>query len=164
MTGALSDRVVLVTGGSRGIGAAIATRAAEEGASVAVNYNGSTEAANGVVQRIRAAGGTAEPFGADLREDAQLADLAKRVIDRFGRIDGLVNNAGITQVGATLELESSEWEAVIRMNLTTPFLMCQAVLPTMLKQGSGSIVNICSRLGQMGIAQTAAYSAAKAGL
>jgi 3-oxoacyl-[acyl-carrier protein] reductase len=88
----------------------------------------------------------------------------RRVIDHFGRLDGLVNNAGLTQVGPFLEITPAEWEAVVRTDLTAAFHTCRVALPQMIEQGSGSIVNLASRLAQMGIGQTAAYSAAKAGL
>src|SRR4029077_20822739 len=87
-----------------------------------------------------------------------------RVIGQFGRIDALVNNAGLTQVGPFLEIEPADWDAVIRTDLTAAFHTCRAVLPSMVERGSGSIVNIASRLAQIGVAETAAYSAAKAGL
>ena len=87
-----------------------------------------------------------------------------RVIDRFGRIDGLVNNAGRTQVGPFLEIEPAHWDEVLATDLSAAFHTCRAVLPSMIERGSGAIVNIASRLGQMGVTETAAYSAAKAGL
>jgi len=99
---------------------------------------------------------------AEAREEL-LAD-AEDVVARFGRIDGLVNNAGMDQRGPTLEMAPDEWDRVIATNLTACFRTMRAALPVMLGQGSGSIVNIASRLGQMGIPETAAYSAAKAGL
>jgi 3-oxoacyl-[acyl-carrier protein] reductase len=162
--GALIDRVVLVTGSSRGIGAEVVVQAAAEGARVAVHYHHAAEGAARTVARARELGGEAESFQADIRDGAQAAGLVAAVIDRFGRIDGLVNNAGRTQVGPFLEIDPRDWDDVIATDLTAAFHTCRAVLPSMVEQGSGSIVNIASRLGQMGIAETAAYSAAKAGL
>jgi 3-oxoacyl-[acyl-carrier protein] reductase len=160
----LRDRVVLVTGSSRGIGAEIAVAAASEGATVAVHYVRALDKGARTVERVRAAGGRAETFRADVADGAQAEGLVGEVLDRFGRIDGLVNNAGLTQVSPFLEITPEVWDAVIRTDLSASFHTCRAALPTMLERGSGSIVNIASRLGQMGIAETAAYSAAKAGL
>ena len=162
--GALIDRVVLITGSSRGIGAEVAVKAAAEGAHVAVHYQLSKEGAEATVERARSVGAEAESFQADVGDGLAAEGLVARVIDRFGRLDGLVNNAGRTQVGPFLEIDPSEWEDVIRTDLTAAFHTCRAALPSMIERGSGSIVNIASRLGQMGVAETAAYSAAKAGL
>ena len=164
MTASLADRVVLVTGSSRGIGAEVAVKAAAEGAIVAVHYNRSADAAQRTLERVRAAGAEGDCFPADIADGGQAERLVEQVIDRFGRVDGLVNNAGLTQVGPFLEIDPSEWDAVIRTDLTAAFHTSRAVLPSMVERGSGSIVNIASRLGQMGITETAAYSAAKAGL
>jgi len=162
--GELQDRVVLVTGSSRGIGAEVAIRAAVEGATVAVHYRTDAAAARGVVEQVRGAGVDADCFDADVADGADAGRLIGRVIERFGRIDGLVNNAGLTQVGPFLEIEPAEWDAVIATDLSGAFHTCRAVLPSMVVRGSGSIVNVASRLGQIGVAETAAYSAAKAGL
>jgi len=162
--GELQDRVVLVTGSSRGIGAEVAIRAASEGATVAVHYRSEAAAARGIVGKVREAGADADCFDADVTDGADAARLIERVIERFGRIDGLVNNAGLTQVGPFLEIDPAEWDAVIATDLTGAFHTCRAVLPSMVERGSGSIVNVASRLGQIGVAETAAYSAAKAGL
>ena len=164
MADALAGRVVLVTGSSRGIGAEVAVKAAAAGATVAVHFNQSADGAARTVARARGAGAEAESFAADIADGAQAEDLVARVLDRFGRLDGLVNNAGRTQVGPFLAIEPAEWEALIRTDLTAAFHTCRAALPSMLERGSGSIVNVASRLGQMGVAETAAYSAAKAGL
>ena len=164
MAGALAGRVVLVTGSSRGIGAEVAVKAAGEGARVAIHYNRSPEAAERTLERVKEAGGQGETFAADVADGGQAERLVRDVIESFGRLDGLVNNAGRTQVGPFLELEPAEWDQVLRTDLSAAFHACRAALPQMLQQGSGSIVNICSRLAHMGIAQTAAYSAAKAGL
>ncbi|HYI23371.1 MAG TPA: 3-oxoacyl-ACP reductase FabG [Candidatus Limnocylindrales bacterium] len=164
MAGALAGRVVLVTGSSRGIGAAIAAKAAAEGASVAVHYNTAEDGARRTVERAQAAGVEAEAFQADLADGKQAEGLVEQAIARFGRLDGLVNNAGRTQVGPFLELPAEEWDLVLATDLSASFHTCRAALPSMVDRGNGAIVNICSRLGQMGIPETAAYSAAKAGL
>jgi 3-oxoacyl-[acyl-carrier protein] reductase len=162
---ALAGRVVLITGSSRGIGAEIAVKAGAEGARVAVHHRRSAEAAKRTLERVRRAGaGDAEVFTADVADGPQAEALVERVIKHFGRVDALVNNAGLTQVGPFLEIEPATWEALIRTDLTASFHTCRAVLPSMVERGSGAIVNIASRLGQIGVAQTAAYSAAKAGL
>jgi len=162
--GELDSRVLLVTGSGGGIGAEIAVRAAAEGASVAIHYRTSADGARATLERIRAAGSTGDLFAADLADGDAAEALVHAVEERFGRLDGLVNNAGMDQRGPTLELSPAEWDAVIAMNLTAAFRTTRAALPGMVERGSGSIVNIASRLGQMGIAETAAYSAAKAGL
>jgi len=164
MGDSLAGRVVLVTGSSRGIGAEVAVKAAAEGAIVAVHYNQSAEAAAGTLDRARSVGPEAEGFAADIRDGRQAEDLVARVIDRFGRIDALVNNAGRTLVGPFLEIDPADWDDVLRTDLTAAFHTSRAALPSMVERGSGTIVNIASRLGQMGVAETAAYSAAKAGL
>jgi NAD(P)-dependent dehydrogenase (short-subunit alcohol dehydrogenase family) len=153
-----------VTGSSRGIGASIAVKAAAEGATVAVHYFRSPDGAATTLARVRAAGGDGDVFDANVADGAEAEGLVARVIERFGRVDGLVNNAGLTQVSPFLTITPDVWDAVIRTDLTASFHTCRAALPSMLERGTGSIVNIASRLGQMGIAETAAYSAAKAGL
>lgn len=162
--GSLAGRVVLVTGSSRGIGAEVAARAAAAGATVAVHYHRSADGAAATLARVRATGANGDVFDADLADGVAAEALVARVLDRFGRIDGLVNNAGRTQVGPFLDIDPAEWQAVLATDLTAAFHTCRAVLPSMVERGNGSIVNVASRLGQMGIAETAAYSAAKAGL
>ncbi len=164
MSGALADRVVLVTGSSRGIGAEVAVKAAAEGARVAVHYHHAGDAGEGTLARLRNLGAEAEGFAADVGIGDQAEGLVARVIERFGRIDALVNNAGLTQVGPFLDIDPAEWDSVIATDLTAAFHTTRAALPSMLERGSGAIVNVASRLGQMGVAETAAYSAAKAGL
>jgi 3-oxoacyl-[acyl-carrier protein] reductase len=164
VSGALAGRVVLVTGSSRGIGAEIAVAAAVEGARVAVHYNRSRDGADRTAERVREAGSEADCFQADVADGAQAEALVEQVIGRFGRIDGLVNNAGQTQVGPFLDIQPSDWEHVLSTDLSAAFHTCRAAIPRMLVDGGGSIVNVASRLAQMGIAETAAYSAAKAGL
>jgi 3-oxoacyl-[acyl-carrier protein] reductase len=164
MQDALAGRVVLVTGSSRGIGAEVAVKAAAEGARVAVHYRRSREGAERTLERARAAGAEAEAFAADLGDGGQAEGLVQQAIERFGQVDGLVNNAGLTQVGPFLDIQPADWDAVLRTDLTAAFHTCRAVLPSMVERGSGVIVNIASRLGQIGVAETAAYSAAKAGV
>ena len=164
MPGALDGRCVLVTGSSRGIGAAVVARAAAAGARVAVHYRSGAAEAEQVVEAAHAAGSDARAFQADLRDGDAAEALVHDVVASFGRLDGLVNNAGMTQVGPFLELAPAEWDDVLATDLTAAFRTIRAAIPVMLEGGGGSIVNIASRLGQMGIAETAAYSAAKAGL
>jgi 3-oxoacyl-[acyl-carrier protein] reductase len=164
MNDALADRVVLVTGSSRGIGAEVAVKAAVAGARVAVHYRQAADAGEATLARVRNLGAEAEAFAADVGVGAEAEALVRRVIERFGRIDALVNNAGLTQVGPFLEIDPAEWDSVIATDLTAAFHTSRAALPSMLERGSGAIVNVASRLGQMGVAETAAYSAAKAGL
>ena len=164
MGAALAGRIVLVTGSSRGIGAEVALKAAAEGASVAVHFHRSAAAAEAIVARARSLGVESDAFAADVADGAQAERLVAAVIERFGRIDGLVNNAGQTLVGPFLEIQPAQWNEVIATDLTAAYHTCRAVLPSMVERGSGAIVNIASRLGQMGLAETAAYSAAKAGL
>jgi 3-oxoacyl-[acyl-carrier protein] reductase len=160
----LHGRVVLVTGSSRGIGAAIATRAAAQGATVAVHYKSFSEGADKTARAIRDAGGQAEVFCADVSVGAQAEQLVEDVVAKLGRLDGLVNNAGNTQVGPFLDITPDVWDDVIATDLSASFHTCRAAIPHMLEQGGGAIVNIASRLAQMGVTETAAYSAAKAGL
>jgi 3-oxoacyl-[acyl-carrier protein] reductase len=153
-----------VTGSSRGIGAEVALKAATEGARVAIHYGHSADEAERTLERVRGVGGDAACFEADIADGAQAERLVERVIAQFGQLDGLVNNAGRTQVGPFLEIVPSEWDEILRTDLTAAFHTCRAALPSMVERGSGGIVNIASRLGQIGVPETAAYSAAKAGL
>lgn len=155
---------MLVTGGNRGIGAAVAVGAAGVGADVAVGYlRGEGEAAE-VVARVREGGGEAEAFAADLADRGQARGLVRAVEERFGRVDGLVNNAGIMPTTPFLQISDAEWDAVLATDLSAAFACCQAVLPGMVARESGAIVNVASRLGQIGMAGVAHYAAAKAGL
>lgn len=164
MADVLAGRVVLVTGSSRGIGAEVAVRAAGEGARVAVHFHHSPDGAERTLQRVLETGAEGATFEADVADGAQAERLVEQVVEHFGRIDGLVNNAGLTQVGPFLEIEPTEWDAVMRTDLGAAYHTCRAALPSMIQRGSGSIVNVASRLGQAGVTQTAAYSAAKAGV
>lgn len=160
----LKDKVAIITGGSRGIGRAAALALASSGAKVVVNYARSSDAADAVVKEIQAAGGEAIAFQADVSQSEDVDNLIKQTLDKFKRIDVLVNNAGITKDTLLLRMKPEQWQAVIDLNLTGVFLCTKAVSKTMLKQKSGRIINIASIAGQMGNPGQANYSAAKAGV
>ncbi|MGD1852967.1 MAG: 3-oxoacyl-[acyl-carrier-protein] reductase [Leptolyngbyaceae cyanobacterium] len=164
MTGAMQDQVAIITGSSRGIGKAAALALAAEGASVVVNYARSSTAADDVVAEITRAGGSAIALQADVSQEDQVDALIKATKDKFGRIDVLVNNAGITRDTLLLRMKPADWQAVIDLNLTGVFLCTRAVAKIMLKQRSGRIINISSVAGLMGNPGQANYSAAKAGV
>jgi 3-oxoacyl-[acyl-carrier protein] reductase len=160
----LAGQVALVTGASRGIGRAIALALAAEGAKVVVNYARSSAAADEVVEEIAGAGGEALALQADVSQAAEVDSLIQQTIEKFGRLDVLVNNAGITRDNLLLRMKPEEWQAVIDLNLTGVFLCTRAASKLMLKQRSGRIINIASVTGQMGNPGQANYSAAKAGV
>jgi 3-oxoacyl-[acyl-carrier protein] reductase len=160
----LSGQVVLVTGASRGIGAAIAKDLATAGATVVVNYASSPAAAEAVVREIEAAGGKAWAQQANVADEEQVESLIKAVLEKEGRLDVLVNNAGITRDGLLMRMKSGDWQSVIDLNLTGVFLCTRAVSRSMLKARSGRIINITSVVGLMGNPGQANYSAAKAGV
>jgi 3-oxoacyl-[acyl-carrier protein] reductase len=160
----LEGKVALVTGASRGIGRAIAQSLAAAGATTVVNYARSAEAAAAVVDAIQAAGGRAWAHGADVAEEEQVEAMVKAVLEREGRLDVLVNNAGITRDGLLMRMKTADWRSVIDLNLTGVFLCTRAVSRAMLKARSGRIVNITSVVGLMGNPGQANYSAAKAGV
>ena len=160
----LDGQTALVTGASRGIGRAVALALAGEGAEVVVNYASSPDAAEAVVAEIQAIGGSAYSLQADVADEASVEHLFKTVLKRSGRIDVLVNNAGITRDGLLMRMKTEDWHAVINLNLTGVFLCTRAVTRPMLKQRSGRIINITSVVGLMGNAGQANYAAAKAGV
>ncbi|MGH8937185.1 MAG: SDR family NAD(P)-dependent oxidoreductase [Acidimicrobiia bacterium] len=164
MNVSLSGRVVLVTGASRGIGAATAVAVATAGADVAVAYLAEGDRAAAVVNEIRSLGREADSFSADLADPGQARALVASVEERFDRIDGLVNNAGIMAETPFIDISDEEWETVLRTDLFSAFTCTQAALPGMLERGSGTVVMVSSRLGQIGCSGLAHYSAAKAGL
>jgi 3-oxoacyl-[acyl-carrier protein] reductase len=160
----LRGAVAIVTGASRGIGRAIALALAGEGASVVVNYASSSAAAEQVVAEIATAGGEALALQADVSKSEQVDALLNAAMEKWGRVDVLVNNAGITRDTLLLRMKPEDWQAVIDLNLTGVFLCTQKVSKVMLKQRSGRIINITSVAGQMGNPGQANYSAAKAGV
>jgi 3-oxoacyl-[acyl-carrier protein] reductase len=160
----LKDKVAIVTGASRGIGKAAALALVTQGAKVVINYARSSDAAEATVKEITDAGGEAIAVQADVSQSGEVDNLIKTTLDKFGRIDVLVNNAGITKDTLLLRMKPEQWQAVIDLNLTGVFLCTKAVSKTMLKQRSGRIINIASVAGQMGNPGQANYSAAKAGV
>ena len=160
----LDGKSALVTGGSRGIGRAIAIKLASEGAAVAINYAGNAKAAEEVKSIIEAAGGKAMIVQADVSNGESVDAMIKEVVDTFGGIDILVNNAGITRDGLLLRMKEEDWDAVINTNLKGVFYCTKAVSKLMMKKRAGRIVNMASVVGLTGNAGQANYSAAKAGV
>ncbi len=160
----LEGKVAVVTGASRGIGRAVAVKLAEEGAAVAVNYNGSRERAEAVKQEIEAAGGRAELFQCNVSDFAACEAFLKEVTEKFGRIDILVNNAGITRDGLLMKMSEEDYDAVLDTNLKGTFHCIRFTARQMIKQRSGRIINMSSVSGVLGNAGQTNYSASKAGV
>ena len=160
----LSGKTALVTGASRGIGRAIALRLAAEGASVAVNYNGSEAKAAEVVEQIRAAGGTAFAVQANVADASSVAAMFETVLKEFGNLDILANNAGITADGLLIGMKEEQFDRVVDTNLKGAYLCMQLAAKRMLRQRSGRIISISSYSGIHGNAGQANYSASKAGI
>src|SRR6267154_5117770 len=159
----LENRVALVTGASQGIGRACALVLARSGATVACAARNEEKLAQ-VVAEITSAGGKAAAFKMDVANEDEVKSAAKAAIAQFGKIDVLVNNAGITKDTLVMRMKRADWDSVINTNLTGPYLCIQQVIGSMLKQRWGRIINISSIFGQMGQAGQANYAASKAGL
>ncbi len=160
----LQGKVALITGGSRGIGEAIVLKFAQEGADVAFTYASSEEKAKAVVAKAEALGVKAVAIQSDAADFNQAEALVNDVVAQFGKIDILINNAGITRDTLMLRMTEEQWDEVIRVNLKSVFNLTKHVLKPMMKQKSGSIINMSSVVGVFGNAGQANYAASKAGI
>lgn len=160
----LQDQVVVVTGASRGIGRAIALHLAAIGAKVAINYARSGAEAESLLEEMAALGSPGIALSADVSQAESVEGLFAQVMERWGRVDVLVNNAGITRDTLLLRMKPEDWQAVLDLNLTGVFLCLKAAAKIMVKQRQGRIINITSVVGLVGNAGQANYSAAKAGV
>lgn len=156
--------IVIVTGASRGIGKAIALSLGKAGCKVLVNYARSSKEAEEVSKEIEACGGQALTFGGDVSKEEDVESMMKTAVDRWGTVDILINNAGITRDTLLMRMKKSQWQEVIELNLTGVFLCTQAAAKIMMKKKKGRIINISSVVGLVGNAGQANYSAAKAGV
>ena len=164
MTSNLSGKIALVTGGGRGIGRAICLELAGRGATVIVNYNRSAAAADDVVARIEAAGGSARSLPADVSDEQQVAAMFKAIIAEYGAVDILVNNAGVTRDNIIMLMKPGDFDDVIETNLRSCWLCCKTAARTMMRKRSGSIINITSVVGIAGNGGQTNYAASKAGI
>jgi 3-oxoacyl-[acyl-carrier protein] reductase len=159
----LGNRIALVTGASQGIGRAVALELARRGAHVALAAR-NIEKLSAVEAEITSAGGTAKAFGLDVASEESIKNGAKTILAHFGKVEVLVNNAGITKDMLSMRMKRADWDDVMTTNLTGAFLLSQAVMSSMVKNRWGRIINITSVVGQMGQAGQANYAASKAGL
>jgi len=157
----MNSKTALITGASRGLGRTTALTLAKQGYAIIVNYRSSSAEAEEIA---RAAGGRSSAFRADVGDGAEVSTLAAEIEDRFGRLDVIVNNAGITRDSILLRQTEEEWDSVLRTNLRGCFLVTRALSPLMIRSGGGHIVNISSHSGARGRAGQPAYSASKAGV
>jgi len=160
----LVNRVAIVTGGAKGIGKAIAFSLARKGVKVVINYNSSEQSAKAVVDELTSEGYEALAVQANVAEFEQTKALVERTIDHFGRLDIIVNNAGITRDRTFKKLSENDWHEVISVNLSSVYNTCNAALPHLLESDNARIINISSVIGQAGGFGQTNYSAAKAGM
>ncbi|MFJ8257540.1 3-oxoacyl-ACP reductase [Peribacillus asahii] len=160
----LTNKVAIVTGGSRGIGAAIAMELAKNGAKVVINYNRSAGSAERVIESIKKIGGEAYAVQADVSNSEESENLIKETINHFGRLDILINNAGITRDSTFKKLSEEDWRTVIDVNLNSVYNTSSIALPYLLESDAGRIINISSIIGQAGGFGQTNYAAAKAGI
>ncbi len=160
----LKHQVVLVTGASRGLGRSIALELGRQGAGVAVTYLKEQTAAKQAVQEINDFGGKAVAYEVDVRDSETIQHAIEKIIGQFGKLTGLVNNAGIIRDKALMLMAQEEWQDVIDTNLTGVFNVCRSTIVTFMKQKQGRIINIASIAGVVGTARQVNYSASKAGV
>ncbi len=162
MSGPLADRVAIVTGASRGIGRAAARRLAAAGAAVVAAARG--DHADAVAEEIRGDGGRSVAVSADVTDPRRIDAMVRAALDEYGRVDVLVNNAGIARDQLALRMSAADWDAVVATNLTAAFNCARAVLRPMIRQRGGRIINVGSVVGRMGNPGQVNYAASKAGL
>ena len=162
--GLLDNKVIIITGASRGIGKAIAQECVQQGAKVAFTYLSSEEKAKALESELSNSGGTAKGFKSDASVFDEAQSLVDAVVEEFGTVDVLVNNAGITRDTLLMRMSEQQWDEVMNTNLKSAFNLTKAVQRTMLKARSGSIINMSSVVGVKGNAGQANYAASKAGL
>ena len=158
------NKTVLITGASKGIGATMAIRYAEKGYNVVMNYNNSVQSANLLQKSLSESGYSVFACKANVKNRLDVDHMIKETVYRFGKIDILINNAGIASQALFTDVSEQEWHDILGVNLTGVFNCCQAVLPYMINQKYGRILNISSMWGQVGASCEVAYSAAKAGV
>ena len=164
MSSDLIDKIALITGGGRGIGRAICLELAARGATVIVNYNRSAAAASDVVAQIEAAGGSGKTMQADVSDAEQVAAMFKAITSEYGKIDIVVNNAGMTRDNVIMMMKPDDFDVVIETNLRSCWLCCKTAARLMMRKRSGSIVNITSVVGIAGNGGQTNYAASKAGI
>ncbi len=157
-------KVAVVTGGSRGIGKACAIELAKAGCDVVITYAGNVEAAEKTIEELKALGSNSDSYRFDVANQAEVDENIAKIIEKYGRIDVLVNNAGITRDDLFIRMDADKWNAVVNTNLNSAFYVSKPVVKLMMKQRSGAIVNMSSVVGLYGNPGQANYSAAKAGL
>lgn len=160
----IQNKVVIVTGGSRGIGASIVKELANSGYSVVLNYNKSEKEANQIKDELTNSGKTVEIYKADVRNREEIKALVEFTINNFGKVDVLVNNAGISQSKLFTDITEEDWNNMLQTNLTSAFYASQEVLKNMISRKEGCIINISSIYGITGASCEVHYSVAKAGL
>lgn len=162
--GLLDGKIALITGGSRGIGKAIALKFAQEGADVAFTYLSNKAAADATISELESYGHRVKAYASDASDFEKAHELVKQLQADFGRIDILVNNAGITRDTLLLRMDEAQWDAVLNSNLKSAFNFTHAVVPIMARQRGGSIISLSSVVGVAGNAGQANYAASKAGI